>query len=254
MKPPDLPKDRPSLIDQAKALGAPAPLKQVVMGVKLAPKPVPQQRIGPDDVTPLPPVHARARAATKTGMPAPPPLLSAPQPPTLPSLPPSAPGSQAGAQGPRSVSPPPWATGPELEAIKREAARTGDRVVEPPISKYEPPPEPARPRQEPAQPPPLWRDPNGLVKVIGALALLGGGGVVGKVVSEPKPSADAAELAQLRVDVARLRERVGDAEHEVDEVRSVNRKLDRRVEQTIAELEKLRKRVPTIEGIEPPKP
>jgi chromosome segregation ATPase len=84
--------------------------------------------------------------------------------------------------------------------------------------------------------------------------ILGVGGAGARVAAgsdalPPGVSEAPAQLAELRGEVARLRERVGRCEADVDDARATTRRTDRRLEQAIGELEQLRRRVPTIQGV-----
>lgn len=109
------------------------PPQRKVMGATLA-----DGQGAPGAPPPLPPAHARARAATKTGL-APPAPGSAPEPPPAAS-PPPAPASQA-PEPPRSVTPPgtrlvanPYDPPTITRRAKEAAERTGDHLEDPPQS------------------------------------------------------------------------------------------------------------------------
>jgi outer membrane murein-binding lipoprotein Lpp len=136
------------------------------------------------------------------------------------------------------------------DATKRELERKGYQVERAPESTVSASVAPSPSRRGDA---PWWRSADSFLKVAGGLALLAGGGLAGKAATgadKPAPGvADApAQIAELRGDVARLRDRVSSAERDSDEARADARRTARRLEQTITELETIRRGMPKIEG------
>jgi hypothetical protein len=93
-----------------------------------------------------------------------------------------------------------------------------------------------------------------LAGVIVAALLGGGGAVVGSQTANPMPPAVLecpAQLEQLRGEIRQLRDRVGSTSSDVDEGRIERRRTDRKVEDLIDDVERIKKTVPRIEGVKP---
>jgi hypothetical protein len=223
---------------------------RVVMGARLS-QPGEQPKLESYEQTPpaSPEARARARARRDTllgmgGKPAPQVTLPPPRAPY---------------QGPRNVSPPPFASPVEVEAIKREAARTGDRVVEPPRSIPPPASVPAVDLR--------WDAQKGLRggvsspairRVIAwALPLILGGGAGAATSTATKPAQPVppgvlecpAQIEALRGELRRVRTDSTRAADDADEAKLKNVRTERRLEQIITELEAVKKSTPRIEGV-----
>lgn len=223
------------LAAQARALQSPPPPR--VMGV-----PIPPQKPPPVTTTEL--GRAVQRAFDPRSAPA--------HEGTIPSFPaPPAPGSVAPK---RSISPPPVELAPDPQSVREARRHARERAAE-------------SERQAPA---PAVTDsikielPAGLRGGLGALgkallgalaaALVGGGGAVvgSQTTSLPPAVAECpAQLEQLRAETRQIRDRVGLAERDVDELRAERRRDARKTEDVIGDVERLKKAVPRIEGVKP---